>query len=125
MIRASRRQVLQSMAALGGVLGVEGPARAAAGPGPALVIHDSALPASAMVAALHPLADRLDLARERRSRWQALRGHDGRAARIDGLTRWSDWVMLRGELQRQGYRVAHERPGAVGPLCHWSMTRRA
>ena len=39
---------------------------------------------------------------------------------VEGLTRWSDWVGLRGELERQGLRLVaeHRTPGG---LHRWTM----
>ncbi|WP_226015808.1 twin-arginine translocation signal domain-containing protein [Novosphingobium sp. FKTRR1] len=123
MIRTDRRRLLQGAALAGGALGLGSSARALASE-PDLLVHDSAVPTTAALTAQHPLAQCIDIARERHTRWQALRGHDGSARRIDGLTRWSDWVAIRGELERQGYRVASESRPRSGGLVHWSMTSK-
>lgn len=76
----------------------------------------------------HPLAPGIDLARDRLRGWTAVRATGG-VDRIEGLTRWSDWVAVRGALLAQGYRVAAEqRVGSAGPeaaLFRWSLRRRA
>lgn len=123
MIRTDRRRLLQGAALAGGALGLGGTARALTG-APDLVVHDSAIAATAALLGQHPLATRIDIARERHTRWQSVRGADGAARRIDGLTRWSDWVAIRGELERQGYRVTNESKAPTSGLFHWSMTAR-
>ena len=127
MIRLERRALLKAGAALAPAAALPGAALAA---GRArLVVHDSRLPESRQFAAAQA-GHRIDLAPAHETRWAALRGALPDAATVEGLTRWSDWVIVRGELQARGFRVTSEHI-ATAPisrhdrLWRWSMTRRA
>jgi hypothetical protein len=121
-MRTDRRTVLKGSLAAGSaaLLGAAGPALARA----QIVVHDSAVAGSGNFLARHPLARRIDIRAEHRSRWSALRALGGGAGRIEGLTRWNDLVAVRSELESQGYRLAFERAIAGRDnLFHWSMVR--
>lgn len=101
------------------------PAAARSATGAALVVHDSRLAESEAFLAAQS-GSRLDIAREDAARWPLLRAGAPRHARIEGLTRWSDWVQLRSELEARGYRTAGEI-AAGAPRDHlfrWTMRRR-
>lgn len=67
-------------------------------------------------------APALDLAAEHRTRFAALRSGLGAAKSVEGLTRWADWVAVRGELERQGWRASSE--ARHRGLIRWTMRRR-
>jgi hypothetical protein len=82
-----------------------------------LAIHDSRL--SSRPAPL--AATTIDLIDERRARWATIRGGLGTARQIEGITAWSDYVMIAHELQRRGFRCVAETP--MGRLWRWRMER--
>ena len=123
-MRASRRGVLKGAGATA-ALGLPGAARAAL---PALVVFDSRLPESASFAA-SLAGPKLDLARAHDSRWAELRCELPALVTIEGLTGWSDWVAVRGELESRGLRLVAERPvkAALSGRTHlfrWTMKPR-
>lgn len=68
----------------------------------------------------------VDLASEHAMRFATLRSGSPQKARIEGLTRWSDFAPLRRELERQGWRVAsEERTGKAKQMFRWSMVHRS
>ncbi len=72
---------------------------------------------------------KLDLARERDTLWAGLRGRLPAAARVEGLTGWSDWTSVRGELEARGFRLVRENPvkraaSRKADLFRWSMAAR-
>lgn len=124
MMRTDRRTVLKGAIAAGALVGQSGRALATS---PGLVIGDSAIPASRAFVESHPIAAGIDLARDRMRLWAALGALDG-TVHVEGLTRWSDWVAVRGALIGRGYRVAEEQRIAStsgATLFRWSMARRA
>ena len=73
--------------------------------------------------------DIVDLAREHATLFARLRGPLP-PGRIEGLTGWSDWVALRGELEGRGWRIAGEAPVAApasgrAHLFRWTLAPRA
>ncbi len=93
--------------------------RTATAQGPALVVFDSRLPES--VAFAQSLGGaKLDVAHEDRTFWAALRA-GAPAGRVVGLTRWSDLVIVRGELEAQGKRLKAERQRDADAPFHWEM----
>jgi hypothetical protein len=123
-MRTDRRTMLKGSLVTGSaaLLGAAGPTMARA----QLVIHDAGTTGSATFLARHPLARRIDVRVEHRSRWSALRSLGTGTGRIEGLTRWNDLVAVRGELESQGFRLAFERPIAGRDnLFHWAMIRPA
>lgn len=118
MIRADRRTVLKA-GAVAGVAGLAAPAAAFAIP--ALTVCDSRIAESRVFA---PGGAALDLAQG----WDAVRAHPG-AARIEGLTGWSDYVALRGLFGARGLRVVREERVAAplssrANLIRWRMVAR-
>ncbi|MEO0031869.1 MAG: hypothetical protein RIS94_1627 [Pseudomonadota bacterium] len=118
-MRVDRRGLLKA-GALAGVAGAVPASAAAVLAGPALVVHDSRIPESRLFAK----GQGLDLA----NGWDAVRLHPG-AARIEGLTGWSDYVALRGHFGALGLRVMREDKVAAPlsgkvHLFRWSMIAR-
>ncbi|GEN99265.1 hypothetical protein NSE01_10980 [Novosphingobium sediminis] len=119
-MRTDRRGVLKGGALAGVAAAVPVAARAAEAA--ALVVHDSRLAESASFAG----GKGIDLARV--SLREALALLAG-AERIEGLTRWSDWTVLRALLEEHGLRrTAETRVGAPlsghDGLMRWSMALR-
>lgn len=122
MSALTRRALLRRGALAGAVVAV--PLGVAALRQAGLVVFDSALGDSRAFARGIPEARRIDLAAERRTRFTTLRSGLPQGGTIEGLTRWSDWVALRSELERQGWRLAAERrTGRAGNLFRWTMRR--
>jgi hypothetical protein len=73
-----------------------------------LAIYDSRIPESAAFAAeaKAAVARLFDIADEEARRWRNIRS--GLRAPLIGLTRWSDWTILRGALEAQRLRVRRE-----------------
>jgi hypothetical protein len=118
-VKADRRAVLKGGAVLGVAAGLPLAARASA---PALTVFDSRLPESAAFARTRRSGLQLDLATA------SLRTLPV-ASRIEGLTGWSDWIDLRGELELRGLRLLSEdRVQATlsgrAHLFRWSMQAR-
>ena len=89
-----------------------------------ITVFDSRLPES-LAFARSSSGTQVDLASEHAMRFATLRSGSPQKARIEGLTRWSDFAPLRRELERQGWRIAAEaRTGKRGQLFRWSMTHR-
>jgi hypothetical protein len=123
-MRSDRRTMLKGAAALVAVPIAAGAAVAA----PRLVVFDSRMPESAAFAARMTGA-RIDLARAHETHWAALRGYRGDIGAVEGLTGWSDWIAVRGELEARGLRLGREDRVAApisgkAHLFRWSMKRR-
>ncbi|MFV0645071.1 MAG: twin-arginine translocation signal domain-containing protein [Sphingomonadaceae bacterium] len=128
MMPVSRRSLLKISAAAGAVLGVPA-AQAWAASRPALVIHDSRLRESDAFIAAWPHIRRIDIAAEEARMWVGIRTHMAGYGRVEGLTRWSDWVQLRGALQEKGLRVSHEshipsHQAGLNDLFRWTLQHR-
>ncbi|GHC95772.1 hypothetical protein [Novosphingobium pokkalii] len=106
------------------VASVAMPASAHAAALPALVVFDSRVAESRAFAAAFPLAARHDVALGplALARRLATVGQ----GRVEGLTGWSDWVMLRSAARGRGLRATAEQ-AAEAPLSgrrhlfRWSM----
>ena len=119
-MRTTRRDMLKGGALAGAAAAV--PFAAQAAEASAMIVYDSRLAESASFAG----GRGIDLAhislREARDRLEG-------AARVEGLTRWSDWTVLRGLLEEQGLRRTAETR-ATAPLSghdgllRWSMAAR-
>ncbi|MBX9664513.1 hypothetical protein [Novosphingobium sp.] len=119
-MRTTRRDVLKSGVLAGAVAAV--PVAAHAAQAEAVVVYDSRLAESASFAG----GRGIDLA--------VVSLRDAHAAladaeRVEGLTRWSDWTVLRGLLEEQGLRrTAETRTSAPlsghDGLLRWSMAAR-
>jgi hypothetical protein len=123
-MRTDRRGLLKGGALAGVAAAVPVSARAAAkvAERAAVVVYDSRLPESASFAGERGI----DLARTSLREAQDLLAGAGR---IEGLTRWSDWTVLRGLLEDEGLRrTAETRVGAPlsghDGLLRWSMVAR-
>lgn len=119
-MRTDRRGVLKGGALAGVAAAVPLAARAA--DADALVVYDGRLAESASFAG----GQGIDLAQvSLREAHGLLAG----AARVEGLTRWSDWTVLRGLLEEQGLRRSAEThvgaplSGHDG-LLRWTMAAR-
>lgn len=122
-MRASRRTVLKGSALIAAAPVVGGMANTNS----RLVVFDRELPESLAFAA-GKIGPRLDLADAHANRWAALRRARPEITSVDGLSGWSDWVGLRGELEGQGFRLRTEQrvsSPASGKthLFRWSMRR--
>ncbi|WP_298164736.1 hypothetical protein [Novosphingobium sp.] len=124
-MRTTRRGVLKGGALAGAVAAVPVAAQAAAGVAAevtAVIVYDSRLAESASFAG----GRGIDLAAvSLRDAHAALVG----ASRIEGLTRWSDWTVLRGLLEEQGLRRTVETRASAplsghDGLLRWSMAAR-
>jgi hypothetical protein len=129
----NRRMVLKGSALVGAAAGMPLAANAAAsavtGKSATLVIFDSRIAESADFAAHHTAAHRIDLAEAHHTRWAALRGDLPPVGAVEGLTGWSDWITVRGELETRGLRLAGESPvkAALSGKAHlfrWSLKAR-
>ncbi|WP_374528522.1 hypothetical protein [Novosphingobium sp.] len=103
---------------------IAAPAAAATLCAPMIVVFDSRLAESLAFARTIGKGHEVDLAAEHAALFAAVRGGLPKTRTVEGMTRWSDWVALRGELETQGWRVtAEERLAPRGRLFRWSMTR--
>ncbi len=93
--------------------------KSAAAQGPALIVYDSRLLESVVFAQSLGGA-KLDVAHEDHTFWAALRAGAPKG-RVVGLTRWSDLVVVRGELEAQGKRLKAERQSDPHAPFHWEM----
>lgn len=123
-MRTTRRGLLKGSALAGAAVAI--PVAAGAATVAALLVFDSRLAESAGYAAGKAALHRIDLAEvPLRAAHQAMAGAD----QIEGLTRWSDWTVLRGLLEADGLRSASEANLAAplsghDGLWHWSMAVR-
>ncbi len=119
-MRTTRRGVLKGGALAGALAAVPVAGRAAEVA--AMLVYDSRLAESARFAE----GRGIDLAAmSLREVHAALAG----ASRVEGLTRWSDWTVLRGLLAEQGLRRTVETRAAAplsghDGLLRWSMAAR-
>jgi len=123
-MRTTRRGLLKGSALAGAAVAL--PVAAGAATAPALLVYDSRLAESADYARGAAAMQRIDLAAAPlRAVHLALAG----AGRIEGMTRWSDWTVLRGLLEADGLRrdgesrLATPLSGHDG-LWRWSMAAR-
>lgn len=98
---------------------------AAAGARP-IAVYDLRIAESAKFAAHAAARGQLlfDVSDQHDTFWKAARRHAFDTNEISGLTRWSDWVALRGHLSERGFRVAREEriDTLTGPtLFAWTM----
>jgi hypothetical protein len=122
MSTMTRRGLLRGGVLASAMVGV--PAGAAALRRGGLVVYDSAIPESRAFVRGVSGTRKLDLAAEHRRRFATLRAGLPGSKAIDGLTRWSDWVALRSELESGGWRLTYEaRSGKRDDLFRWAMQR--
>ncbi len=129
MMRIDRRAMLKAAAVLGAAAGAPIAAARAVRAGQ-ITFFDSRIAESRSFAAGRAGAARIDLAAMAHDRGQALRRRPAPGAAVEGLTLWSDWTVVRGELQALGWRVTEERRIAApisgrAQLFRWSMKPRA
>jgi len=87
-------------------------------PGGALRVFDSRLPLSRAWLGSNT-GNSIDVAHEQANRWSQLR-NSAPAGRVTGLTRWSDYIQVRGALEQKGKRLRLE--ARSGGLFYWEMT---
>jgi len=122
-MRLSRRSMLKGSALAGSAIAA--PAFAASLGDAPLVVFDSRIPESLAFVATTGGAAPIDLAQGLEKAWRVL----GSPQSVTGLTRWSDWTALRGQLEEQGLRLEEEMRVA-SPLSgrthlfRWTMTAR-
>ncbi len=122
MSALTRRDALKAGAIASAALAA--PVGAAALGARTVMLFDSRLPES-LAFARTGAGHAIDLADEHGLRFASLRGGLPQKARLEGLTRWSDFAPLRRELERQGWRLTAEaRAGKRGQLFRWSMIHR-
>lgn len=127
-MRIDRRTMLRGSALAGAAVAIPASAAAMAAAEPHFIVFDSRIAESADFGRTKAGAAALDLAGADADQWRALRALSGHA-RIEGLTRWSDWVAVRGVLEEKGLRLAGEMR-ADAPisgrdhLFRWSMMSR-
>jgi hypothetical protein len=114
-MKINRRNLLKSSAVIGSL--ATAPLAARAINAPALTLFDSRLPASRAFAGFVG-GLKIDIADEDSRMWRTLR-NARKNGRVEGLTSWSDWVLVRGLLEERGLRVKQEKP--TGKLFRWTM----
>lgn len=122
-MRVSRRSMLKGGALAGAVVAT--PAMAAMSKPAPLVVFDSRIPESAAFAASQTSADMIDLALGTAQAAGAIKSPPA----VTGVTRWSDWIALRGVMEAQGLRLSEETRAAAPlsgrtHLFRWTMTAR-
>lgn len=117
MTRISRRGVLKGGALAGAAAVLPLAVRRAEA---RVLVYDSRIEASQEFAA----GQGIDIAQGMLTARRAL-ANLPRCASVVGLTRWSDWVGLRGMLQDRGFRTEAEAHAPGSPaLFRWSMRAR-
>jgi hypothetical protein len=122
-MRVTRRSMLKG-SALAGAIAATPAVAAMTAPAP-LVVFDSRIPESAAFAKSQGSGLRLDLAD---GTAKVARAIDFPQA-VTGLTRWSDWIALRGIMEAQGLRLSEETRTAAplsgrSHLFRWAMAAR-
>jgi len=102
-MRLTRRTMLKGSALVGSAAASPVIASAAARTAP-LVVFDSRIPESSAFAAATSVEPALDIALG----LVGARNSLGKAQIVTGLTRWSDWTVIRGLLEAQGLRLKEE-----------------
>ena len=115
-MRIGRRAVLTGGAVTSGLLAV--PAAVRASTQTRIAIFDSReLASRAFVSARR--GPSIDVAQEDAAFWRSLSAV-AKGQPVEGLTSWSDWVIVRGLLEENGRRVKAE--AKAGRLFRWSMS---
>lgn len=122
-MRVSRRSMLKGSALAGAVAAT--PAMAAMTQPVPLVVFDSRIPESAAFATSHGGADMIDLAHGTARAARAIKSPPA----VTGVTRWSDWIALKGIMEAQGLRLTEETRAAAPlsgrtHLFRWTMSAR-
>lgn len=94
-----------------------------------LIVYDRRIAESRAFARTAGPVSRLEVTEAHCSRWAQLRAPLGRGRRVEGLTTWSDWIGLRGELELQGLRWVREElvnapVSRHASLVRWTMAGR-
>jgi hypothetical protein len=102
------------------------PSRAIGVPPPTILFVDSRRRACRSFISAHPGARVIDIAVSHAVPWAEVRAFEPDGAQVRGLTRWSDWVLIRGALQDKGLRVRAEtqadpKSTGDGALFLWEM----
>lgn len=111
----TRRNLLKNGVIAGGAVAVPVAAKTMAPP--AVVVFDSRDVRSRTFAALAGCSV-LDVAQEDEKFWNGVRSVEPKG-RVEGLTSWSDWVLVRGLLEERGLRVKQQEQ--TGNLFRWTM----
>ncbi len=111
----SRRTLLKGTAAIGAATAL--PAIAARSKVMCTVI-DSRIPASLRFAK-HAVGPVIDVAHEDAAFWTNLRSAP--EGNVTGMTRWSDFVTIRGLLEEQGKRLRDQSYDGSTALFTWTM----
>ncbi|NBC36561.1 twin-arginine translocation signal domain-containing protein [Novosphingobium sp. FSY-8] len=106
-LAASRRSLLKG-SALAGAAAALPLASSTAHAAARLVVYDSRVAESRDFAAQHRGGLMLDMAVAHDDRFALLRGDLPAITHVEGLTRWSDWLMVRGAMEERGLRLASE-----------------
>ncbi|MFM2100415.1 MAG: hypothetical protein RLZZ366_1954 [Pseudomonadota bacterium] len=112
----SRRTILKGAATIGAAAAL--PA-GAVGSKPICTVIDSRIPASLRLIQ-NAGGSVIDIAHADTSFWRSLRAAP--AGMVTGMTRWSDFVMIRGFLEEQGKRLRDESHDPVADLFRWTMS---
>jgi len=122
-VMVTRRNILQGAGLTAALAAAPALAR---GQQQGVVVYDSRLPESAIFAAQNSGVISHDIA----SGHAGLRGGVPSGARVQGLTRWSDYVSLRLALRGAGLRPAAQTPASAPisghhGLIRWTLEPRA
>lgn len=128
MTRLTRRGLLKAGAVTGAAIASPLAVHAARTPR-RITVFDSRIAESQAFARGAGEAASIDLAVEHDSFFAALRSPLPAHASVEGLTGWSDWIAIRGELEARGLRVTAEQTVAAplsgkAHLFRWSMKAR-
>ena len=116
-MRVSRRSLIKAGAA---AAAVAAPAvRSVAARHPSLVVFDSRIAESLAFAQQHD-GPAIDVAHEDAQFWRNLRTAAPKG-RVVGMTRWTDLVIVRGELEAQGKRLKRESQASPHRPFMWEM----
>jgi hypothetical protein len=111
----SRRNLLAGGAMASAAIAVS--THAVGKPGIQIIVFDSRDARSQTFAAAGH-GENIDVAQNPVSLWSALRTVQPKAL-VRGFTRWSDFIAVRGNLERAGLRVRHFKQ--QGKLIDWAM----
>jgi hypothetical protein len=112
------RRALLASAVLASTLSTGGAAEGRRRVPRTLLVFDSRLPLSRAWLGSNA-GNSIDVAHEQANRWSQLRC-SAPVGRVAGLTRWSDYIQVRGALEQKGKRLRLE--ARSGGLFYWEMT---
>ena len=127
-MKIDRRNALKGTAILGAASAIPASAARASTDKP-LIVYDSRLAETRAFVDGRTGYAYLDIAGEETGLWRELRSSDAAPRRIEGLTRWSDYVQLREVYEERGLRVMAEHRVSAPlsksrELFRWSMAER-